>query len=112
MRISRYAGQALLALAIAGAVSIQAPAAAAKSPLDFHTVDADRDGRVSPMEVRYIDDLRSAFGTLDSNKDDFLTPPEYSKWKRAGKTPEALPLDPSTGPSGSNGAQHMPRNRL
>ena len=111
MRVSKYVGQAVLALAIAGVVSMEAPAAAPASKLDFLSVDADKDGKVSPAEVQYIDDLRSQWDTLDENKDDFLTPPEYSKWSRAGKVKEMLPLDPSTGPSGSNGAQHMPKSK-
>lgn len=59
-------------------------------------------------EVQFVDDLRAAFPQLDANGDDALTPEEFGKWERAASSTEATPVDPSTGPSGSSGAQHMP----
>lgn len=97
----------VLALLAAGAVAAQPPGSV-KRPLEFGSVDANKDGKLSPEEVRYIDDLNAAFGQLDVNRDAFLTPMEYGKFPRAAGVREAQPLSPATGPSGSGGAQHMP----
>ena len=83
MRIAKRMVPIALALTIAGLVSIQAPAAGAISSIDFLDVDANKDGKVSPEEVAYIDDLRASFGVLDANHDQVLTPTEYSHWRRA-----------------------------
>jgi hypothetical protein len=104
MKINKSIVPVALALAIAGLVSAQTPAADTKS-IDFPSVDANKDGKVSLEEVEYIDDLRASFNVLDANHDQALTPTEYSHWKRAART---LPVDPSTGPGGSAGSQHMP----
>jgi hypothetical protein len=80
---------------------------ASRDNIDFVTLDANTDGSLSAAEVQNIDDLRAEFGKLDVNHDEKLSPSEFSKWRRAGNTKDAMPLDPSTGPSGSNGAQHM-----
>jgi hypothetical protein len=77
--------------------------------IDFVVLDANTDGSVSVAEVQYVDDLRADFASLDANRDEKLSPVEFAKWSRAGNTKDALPLDPSTGPSGSSGAQHMPK---
>ena len=99
---------ALFALAVTffaiGAVSADKPAT-----IDFLTLDANSDGTLSPMEVQYVDDLKLAFDTLDANSDEKLGPVEFEKWARAGKSKDALPLSPATGPGGSAGAQHMPK---
>lgn len=109
MRITRHIRTLAVALAIAVGVSFQGPALGAGSTIDFVALDTNRDGRISPAEAQYIDDLRGDFAALDVNRDEFLTPTEYSHWGRAGKTRDAMPLDPSTGSSGSNGSQHMPK---
>ena len=107
MRIAKSIVPIALALTIAGLVSIQAPAAGATPNIDFADVDANKDGKVTPAEAENIDDLRASFDVLDANHDKVLTPAEFSHWSRAGKT---LPVDPSTGPGGSAGSQHMPKS--
>jgi EF hand len=116
----------ILALAVVGAVNAQDPASqttpAARAPtvaratvartpdvaagIDFATIDSNSDGKVTLEEVRYIDDLAAAFEQLDINRDKQLSPAEFAHWGRASKSKEQL--DPTTAPSGSNGAQHMP----
>lgn len=88
-----------------------AKAAAPKTPIDFATVDSNADGVVTPNEVQFVDDLRAVFASLDVNQDAKLTPAEFAGWERAGNVKDAMPLDPSTGPSGSSGAQHMPEQK-
>ena len=87
MRKIAIAGSVLLALA-AGAVQAK-PAAQPKPPVTFASVDADKNGSISREEVRYMDDLNGAFGKLDGNADNKLTPAEYAKWTRAAKDGEA-----------------------
>ena len=109
MRNTRHLTSLALALALAGVVSAQSPASS--QSIDFASLDANGDGRISLSEVQYVDDLRSTFAALDANRDENLTPTEYSQWDRAARTKESMPLDPSTGPSGSNGSQHMPKEK-
>ena len=52
--------------------------------------------------------LAGATVYLDLNHDGFLSPAEFQAWPRALKTKDAALPDPSTAPSGSAGAQHMP----
>ena len=107
MQITKRIVPIALALTIAALVSVQAPAAppkAVKAPIDFLDVDANKDGKVSPEEVAYIDDLRASFDTLDANHDQALTATEYSHWSRAVKT---RPADAAPMPSGIAGAQRM-----
>jgi EF hand len=106
MRISKNIVPVTLALAIAGVVSVGARAAD-PTFIDFASVDANKDGKVTVEEVEYIDDLRAAFDSLDVNHDKVLSPAEFAQWKRAAKP---LPLDPSTGVGGSAGSQHMPNS--
>ena len=94
-----------LALAASGQAVAETPNA-----LDFRTVDKNHDGRISVAEARADPELLGKFDALDLNHDGFLTPAEFSRWSRAGKVEGAAPADPSTGPSGSSGAQHMPAN--
>jgi hypothetical protein len=95
----------LASIAIAGA---QVPPAKGLNPpqFDFKPLDTNNDGRVSLEEAKSNSELVTAFEMLDVNHDDFLTTVEFSKWSRAGKS--LVPKDPTTAPSGSNGAQHMP----
>jgi hypothetical protein len=110
MQITKRIVPIALALTIAALVSVETPAAgpkAAKATIDFFDVDANKDGKVSPEEVAYIDDLRASFEVLDANHDQALTPIEYSHWSRASKT---AAVDPATLPGGSAGSQHMPKS--
>ncbi len=104
---------ALLLLVVAGATSAQAPAGTAVSPvadgpkIDFSVVDKNSDGRLSKDEAKLVPDLPSAFEMLDSDRDEFISPTEFSRWSRAGKV-EPPRSDPATAPGGSAGSQHMP----
>jgi Ca2+-binding EF-hand superfamily protein len=76
--------------------------AAQVTPLDeFHKLDRNGDGRLSAAEAKVRPDLEAAFESLDKNHDGFLSPEEFGIWHKT--------VDPTTGPSGSNGAQHMPK---
>jgi hypothetical protein len=77
-------------------------------PIAFSTLDTNKDGKLSRSEARADPDLYMAFDTLDVNHDGFLSPQEFQAWPRALKTKDAAVRDPTTGPSGSAGAQHMP----
>lgn len=92
MRKAFIAASVFAALA-AGAVQAK-PAAQPKPPITFDSVDADKDGSISREEVRYMDDLNSAFGKLDSNADQKLSAAEYAKWARAAKEGEAAQSSP------------------
>ena len=76
-------------------------------PLAFSTLDTNKDGKISLQEARADPDLSMSFEMLDLNHDGFLTPAEFQAWPRAMKT-NTPARDPSTAPSGSAGAQHMP----
>ncbi len=107
MQINKRIVPIALALTIAALVSVQAPAAppkAVKAPIDFLDVDANKDGKVSPEEVAYIDDLRASFEALDANHDQALNAMEYSHWSRASKS---KPVESAPLPSGIAGAQRM-----
>ena len=104
----------VLAFGAGGALAADAPPkkpVASRDNIDFVTLDANANGSLSAAEVQNIDDLRADFEKLDVNHDEKLSPSEFSRWSHAGNTKDAMPLDPSTGPSGSNGAQHMPGQR-
>lgn len=103
-----------LVLALAGMAHAQAPvppiekSVPADAPkIDFASVDADANGRLSKEETRIVADLAAAFDRLDADRDSFISKQEYLRWDRAGKV-EGPRRDPATGPSGSAGAQHVP----
>lgn len=75
----------------------------------FAKLDADQDQRVSLVESRKSQTLPGAFARLDANHDGFLTPTEFAMWEEAGNLATLAPVDPTTAPSGSSGAQHMPK---
>jgi hypothetical protein len=77
-------------------------------PIAFTTLDTNKDGKLSLSEARAAPDLLASFDMLDMNHDGFLTPAEFQAWPRALKTKDSAARDPSTGPGGSAGAQHMP----
>jgi len=108
VRTAQRLGPIVIAVAIAAILGSQ-PASSAESPsrIDFLSIDANKDGKVTPVEAQNIDDLRNTFGVLDINHDETLTPAEYARWDRADNT--KLPISPATGKSGSSGAQHIPR---
>jgi hypothetical protein len=110
VRTALRLGPIVIATAIAVIIGSQ-PATPADSPsrIDFMSVDANKDGKVTPVEAQNIDDLRVSFGVLDINHDETLTAAEYSRWNRADNKKSAMPTTPSTGKGGSAGAQHMPR---
>ncbi len=103
MKLATRLGGFALTLAMAGQVFAQAAAA---TPTDFATVDKNKDGRVSSVEAEGRTELISSFESLDKNRDGFVSATEFAQWSGAGK---ALTPDPVTGPSGSGGAQHMPK---
>lgn len=99
----------LLACAPCGAVLAQAPAGHSElKAIAFSTLDTNKDGKISREEARADAGLYEDFDTLDTNHDGFLSPEEFHRWRRAA--PSTTTHDPSTGPGGSAGAQHMPPN--
>jgi len=100
----RVVGVLLLLLLAASA------AAAETGPLEeFRKLDRNADGKLSPAEAKVRPELEAAFESLDMDHDGFLSPAEFGTWSGPGKPGRARPVDPSTGPSGSGGAQHMPK---
>jgi hypothetical protein len=75
--------------------------------IDFSTLDKDTNGKLSKEEALTVIELDAGFDRLDTDRDGALSPTEFSHWNRAGKA-VPLPHDPTTAPSGSAGAQHMP----
>lgn len=75
----------------------------------FAKLDADQDQRISLVESRTSQTLPGAFARLDANHDGFLTPTEFAMWEDAGDLASLAPPDPTIAPSGSSGAQHMPK---
>jgi hypothetical protein len=117
MNINARTVSMLVALAVAGASHAQAPTKA-QQPVDqdapkinFVAVDKNADGSLSKTEVLSIATLDAAFAQLDADRDEALSPAEFSRWSQAGKSTVAKPKDPATAPSGSAGAQHMPDSR-
>jgi hypothetical protein len=109
----------IVALAVASLAQGQTATSARKPPsakppstdttkIDFVTVDKDQNGSLSREESKAVGDLDSSFAQLDADKDEVVSPAEFLKWKRAGKIVGAKLPDPTTAPSGSAGAQHMP----
>ncbi|HXC60898.1 MAG TPA: EF-hand domain-containing protein [Steroidobacteraceae bacterium] len=102
---------AIVALAAATAIQAQAPAEKAALPdgpkIDFSTVDKDANGKLSKEETLPIAELEGAFDKLDTDHDGSVSPAEFARWSRAGKA-SPVSHDPTTAPSGSAGAQHMP----
>ena len=77
-------------------------------PIAFSTLDSNHDGKISRSEARADPELDADFDMLDVNHDGFLSPQEFQAWPRALKIKDAAVRDPTTAPSGSAGAQHMP----
>lgn len=111
MRTHTYT--AFLIVLAAGLVKAQTPAPSARTgpadapKIDFSTLDKDANGKLSKEEALTVVELDASFDRLDSDHDGSLSPVEFAHWDRAGKA-APLPHDPTTAPSGSAGAQHMP----
>ena len=109
MRTAQRLGPIVIAAALAAILGSQPASPKGEvSTIDFSSLDANKDGKVTPVEAQNIDDLRSSFGDLDINHDETLTPGEYARWNRADTSKPALPVSPATGKGGSAGAQHVP----
>jgi hypothetical protein len=78
------------------------PSQGASASVDFKSVDANNDGKLSSTEVQSNTELKSAFATLDADRDTYLSQSEYAKWNKAAKpaTP-AVPASPSSSSSSS-----------
>jgi hypothetical protein len=107
MKTNAYAVSLLLAAGLAAPGLRAAQPSSDTAKVDFSTVDKDSNGRLSKEEVSVIADLELAFAELDTDHDGAVAPPEFQRWKRAGKISAKAP-DPATAPTGSAGAQHMP----
>jgi hypothetical protein len=77
--------------------------------VDYVKADKNGDGNISKPEALLVPDLTSAFEMLDSDRDELISPVEFSRWSRAGKVEAPRPADPPTAPGGSAGSQHMPK---
>jgi Ca2+-binding EF-hand superfamily protein len=83
--------------------------AAEVSPIDtFRKLDRNADGKLSSAEAKVRPELETAFESLDTDHDGFLSPSEFGTWNGGGKA-GARTVDPTTVPSGSGNAQHMPK---
>jgi hypothetical protein len=122
-RVMHHIAKRIVAACMVGAIQTaacaQAPAAnappAKSAPakpeaqgIDFAAVDKNGDRNVSKDEALLFPELASAFEMLDTDRDEAISPTEFSRWSRAGKVAGARPADPATAPGGSAGAQHMP----
>lgn len=81
-----------------GAAGTPGASQGASASMDFGKVDTNKDGRLSSAEVQSHSELRSAFVTLDADRDTYLSQSEYQKWDKAGKS----------GAAGSSGSSPRP----
>ena len=88
-------GIAGLALAFAGAAFADGKAGHA----EFGAVDQNRDGRVSKVEAQAYTELTSQFGTLDADRDSYLSQTEFGKWKASSPGTPPASSSPETGKS-------------
>jgi thiamine biosynthesis lipoprotein ApbE len=100
------AGSLLVSVAAAGLVFGQAPpapSAPSAETIQFSSVDMNKDGKLSQAEVRSNADLQTAFTTLDSDRDTYLSQSEFSKWNKAGKSADhAVPKSETEVPADSS----------
>lgn len=104
-------------LLAAGVVSAQnatppattAPGASqgASASVDFGTVDMNKDGKLSSAEVQSNSELRTAFSTLDADRDSYLSQSEYAKWNKAGKSSSS---SSSSAPGSSSSSSSSPNS--
>jgi hypothetical protein len=113
MKIPARTVSLVVCLAAAAFVEAQTPAVKPAPPevirIDFAALDKDANGNLSKQEVQSVPDLEGVFDSLDTDHNGSITSVEFSRWSRAGKSTPA-PRDPATAPSGSAGAQHMPKS--
>ena len=86
----------------------QQPLPADTPRVDFSQVDGNVDGSISRQEALAADDLQASFELLDTDRNQTISPTEFARWSRAGKSTPDVPKDPATAPGGSAGAQHVP----
>lgn len=86
----------------------QQPLPADTPRVDFAQVDGNVDGSISRQEALAADDLQASFELLDTDRNQTISPTEFARWSRAGKSTPDVPKDPATAPGGSAGAQHVP----
>jgi hypothetical protein len=55
-------------------------------------------------EIQSNSELRSQFDSLDTNKDSYLTPIEFSKWNHAGKSKDSSSSSDASSSSGVSGS--------
>ena len=55
----------------------------------FESLDRDRDGSLSKMEVKANSAIASAFASFDVNTDGYLSKPEYFAYVERTTTPQA-----------------------
>jgi EF hand len=75
-------------------VPAPAPAAPRGEPPVFRVADRNNDGRVGPEEFAIADPGPGAFGRWDTNKNGFLSPPEYAAYVAATTPPKPAPPPP------------------
>jgi Ca2+-binding EF-hand superfamily protein len=80
------------------------PSQGASASVDFKSIDTNSDGKLSSAEVQSNMELRSAFATLDADRDTYLSQSEYAKWNKDSKP--ATPAVPAT-PSPSSSSPEM-----
>lgn len=85
------------------------PETVVSQQVDFATLDQNTDDLLTAREASVIRDLGENFARLDVDGNKLLSRGEYGRWHRAGKPQDSKPADPATRPSGSAGAQHMPK---
>lgn len=109
MKITKSLVCCVIACVAAGSLHAQT-ATAPRSPATqaFISLDADKDGRLSDAEAKSTPALYAQFDALDKDKDGHLSVAEFAASTATGKS---APVDPTTLPGGSNGAQHMPTPR-
>lgn len=83
-----------------GAAAAAGASQGASDAVDFSALDTNKDGRLSSQEVQANTELRSAFSTLDADRDTYLSQSEFQKWNKAGK-PGAAPASQGAAPQGS-----------
>lgn len=101
-------GSFVLACALGGAAFAQGAASPAGSPAqgagassEFGSLDTNRDGKVSSTEAQSNSELRSAFSSLDADKDTYLSQSEFAKWNKTGKS-GSMPGATGSGAAGSD----------